>query len=194
MTPTLLVAILSSSVISAALTALIGGWYAIRTKRHEYVNDYYKKIISRRIEAYEKLESLIDQTKTSVLDTDNKLYHRLFAYDFKSDPSNHPAVQVARAIGNGQWFGERVFNLTQSFSYAVFGTPQDQAGMIQFGKDNYKKIAVLREQLEAEIARDLLHLHDVPRFLKARAKRIRAGFQHVSSEGSAGLSVTKKKA
>jgi len=55
----LLLALLSTSAISAIAGAVIAGAYALRAKKNEYVNDYYKTVITRGIAAYEQLESLI---------------------------------------------------------------------------------------------------------------------------------------
>ncbi len=41
------------------LGAVIAGLYNLRAKRAEYVNEYYKTVIGRRIAAYEQLEELI---------------------------------------------------------------------------------------------------------------------------------------
>jgi hypothetical protein len=45
--------LVSSSVISAAISAGIAGVISLRAKREDYVNDYYKTVLKRRIAAYE---------------------------------------------------------------------------------------------------------------------------------------------
>ena len=61
------------------LGAIIVGAYSLRAKRNEYLNDYYKKVIDRRVAAYEQLESLIVSLRTTFLGEDNKPYHFLFS-------------------------------------------------------------------------------------------------------------------
>lgn len=52
---TLVVAILTSSVVGAVVSSLFSEWQ----KRNDYKRDYYKKIIDKRLNAYEKLEAFI---------------------------------------------------------------------------------------------------------------------------------------
>jgi len=52
-------------VISAIIGAIITGLYSLRSRQNEYVNDYYKKVIQRRISAYEQLEYLKQKKKNN---------------------------------------------------------------------------------------------------------------------------------
>ena len=81
MTPELWIAVLSSSVISGVMGALIAGWFNLRSKHTEYANTYYKMVLERRVKAYEAVERLINQIKIAVVDTDNRPYHLLFSKD-----------------------------------------------------------------------------------------------------------------
>lgn len=68
-----------SVISSGLLSAVVAGLYSLRAKRNDYVNDYYKIVIQRRIAAYEALERLIFPLKTAVVDEeDNRSYHFLF--------------------------------------------------------------------------------------------------------------------
>ena len=51
-------------LIGIVIGATIAGAYNLRAKRNEYVNEYYKLVVRRRVEAYEKLENLIINLKT----------------------------------------------------------------------------------------------------------------------------------
>ncbi len=57
---------LVSAGISAVVSGFISGIFNIRTKRHEYINEYYKLVLNRRLAAYETLEKLILLIKTAV--------------------------------------------------------------------------------------------------------------------------------
>jgi hypothetical protein len=39
----ILTVVLSSSAVSAIVSALVGGWFSLRTKQNEYANAYYKR-------------------------------------------------------------------------------------------------------------------------------------------------------
>src|ERR1017187_10385053 len=99
-------ALLSSALTlgGALFTALIAGIYNLRAKRNEYVHDYYKRVIDRRIVAYEELENLIVNLKTAVLDEDGKPYHVLFSDDWK-DAYSHIFPVLSQAL----WLSDEAF-------------------------------------------------------------------------------------
>jgi hypothetical protein len=119
-------------------------------------------ILTRRIAAYERLESLIIAIKTAVLDTDNRPYHLLFS---KDDDWNSAYGLLMNVTAQSLWLSAEAFNKTQELNYLVFRLNPD-GGAIEFGKTNYEKIADLRTDLERILAIDLLGLHDIKRFLK----------------------------
>ena len=63
----------------ALITGFITGISTLRAKRAEYVNEYHKLVLAKRISAYEELEILISYLKTSFHDGNGRLYHLLFA-------------------------------------------------------------------------------------------------------------------
>lgn len=168
-------AILSSSVISGVLSACILGYYNLRAKQHEYINDYYKTVIARRIAAYEQLENLIVNLKTCVLDTDNKPYHLLFSQDDDWKSAYH---LLMNAMSHALWLSEGAFEKIRDLNYLIFNPRCDKSGVIKFGKTNYESIAELRAELERILALDMLELHNVEKFLKNK-KDNESGFHQV---------------
>lgn len=167
--------VLSSSVVSAIIGALIAGSYHLRSKRNEYVNEYFKTVIQRRLAAYEQLERLIISLKTAVIDTDNKPYHLLF-----SDDEDLLAAYklLSDAMQHSLWLSDAAFEKVRDLNYKVFRLSRSESGAIQFGKENYKEIAKLREELEKVLAIDMLSLHNVENFLKYKKKK-QSGFHEV---------------
>jgi hypothetical protein len=79
-------AVLSSSLLSGIVGAIVGGIFSLRGKHKEYVNDYYKTIINRRLAAYEKVEVLIRNLKAAVVaPEDSRPYHLLFSSETDDD-------------------------------------------------------------------------------------------------------------
>lgn len=172
-------AILSSSLLSGVFGALIAGAFSLRGKRNDYVNDYFKTIIARRLEAYEKLEQLINALKLSVLDDDQQLYHQVFSneptwtdiYRLFLDATSHPL-----------WLTNEVFAKTRELNVMLLQASTNSRDLVEFGKSNYASIAELRDEIEKLHAKDMLVLHDVEGFLKKR-KAHQSGFSPIDVRG-----------
>ncbi len=106
---------LEVTLISSCCTlggVLVAGIYSLRVKRNEYVNDYYKKVIDRRMAAYEALESLVINLKIAVLDDDKRPHHFLFAkYRW---PEVHQ--QVFQVMSQALWLSDEAFENTVKLS------------------------------------------------------------------------------
>ncbi len=180
MTPEQIVlAILSSSLISGVLGAFIAGQYSLRAKRNDYVNDYYKMVLTKRVAAYEKLEELIVGLSTSVLDKDNRPHHWLFT---EVDPWSKAFKLLLDTTSQSLWLSDELFAKTRDLNYLFFRGSQHEGGAIEFAKENYKAIAELREEIEHVHHADMLSLHDVKGFL-ARKRKNRSGFHGVQLNG-----------
>ena len=160
----ILAVVLSSSVVSGIVSACIGGWFGIRSRRDEYANAYYKLVIDRRLKAYETVEGLILSLKTAVVDEERKPYHMLFSKD--GDLAN-VYLQLHSTTLASLWLSDELFQATRELNLLIYSQAKD-TDLIAFGKTNYRTIAILREKMEHCHARDMLSLHDVPAFLKSK--------------------------
>lgn len=169
MSAQLLLAFLSTSVISVIAGAIIAGAYGLRARRNEYINDYYKIVIARRIAAYEKLESLIVWLKTSVVDEkDKRPYHLLFSFE-DGEKWDRPFVVLYGVMSQSLWLSDEVFAKTRDLSYLMFHF-KEPGSIIEFAKENYEKVASIRAELERLLAIDMLSLHEVTEFLVSKNK------------------------
>jgi len=175
----LLLALLSTSAISAIAGAVIAGAYALRAKKNEYVNDYYKTVITRGIAAYEQLESLIAWLKASVVDKDKRPYHLLFASDDYKE-WERAFVVLHGAMSQDLWMSNEVFEKVRELNLLMFRFKKPES-IIEFGKQNYEKVATIRAEIERLLARDTLNLHDVKGFLSSKNKPD-PGFQPIRLE------------
>jgi len=158
-------ALFASSVIAAIFGGLIAGFVTLRVARNQYVNDYYKTVVQRRLAAYEQLEYLITMLKTSVADdTDNKVYHLLFS----GGDGSKAYETMLRLSSQSMWLSDEVAQEAVTLNRLLFSCPIDQAGVIAFAKEHYRTIADTRTRLERLHARDFLTLHKVPQFLKGK--------------------------
>jgi hypothetical protein len=165
MTPQLWLAVLSSSVVSGVLGALIAGWFNLRSKRTEYANTYYKMVLEKRIKAYEAVERIISQIKIAVVDKDNRPYHILFSND-----DDHAGVYKALMDGipDALWLTDDLFEATRELNLLVYSLAPEGSSLIEFGKVHYHEIAELRTKMEKLHIRDMTSLHEVPEFLRKK--------------------------
>lgn len=163
MTNQLWLTILSSSLISGVLGAGVAGFFALRVKRHEYINEYYKSVLSRRITSYEQVERLIMMLKTAIVDKDQRPYHILFEQEEKEVYS-----LLFGVMANALWLSDDLFEKTRDLNVLFYEHHPGDDDSVEFGKEHYKQIAELRTQIERLHARDMLRLHEVPRFLKSK--------------------------
>lgn len=179
MTDQLWVAILSSSLLAGIFGAFIAGAFNLRGKRNDYVNDYFKLVVKRRVEAYESLEALINALKLCIYDNDHQLYHHVF-----SSVGGWPEIYklFLDATANPLWLGDELFSKTRELNIMFLQASHEGRDPVEFGKANYKPIAELREQIERLHARDMATLHDVEGFLKSH-KGNQSGFALIDLRG-----------
>lgn len=146
----------------------IAGWFSRQVKRDEYANDYYKIVLSRRLAAYEEVEQLLIMLKATVADLGGQPYHILFS---KDDDAEAVYKLLFAVMSNALWVTDDLYDLVRNLNLMVYNSGVGKAGLIEFGKKNYKAIAELRSQIEGAHSRDMLVLHDVPRFLKGKRSR-----------------------
>lgn len=157
--------ILSSTLVSGLVSALIGGWFNLRSKQSEYANAYYKLILERRMKAYKEVEILIGSIEMAVVDSDQRPYHMLFSND---DDHAHVYRVLAGRMSNALWLSDDLFQITRELNLLVYGKATEQQGLVEFGKKNYQVIAELRTRMEQRHLKDMLTLHDAPAFLKSK--------------------------
>src|SRR5579884_2023172 len=92
---------LISAAISAIVSGIIAGWFNLRVKRNELVNEYHKLVIQRRIAVYQQVEALIFLIKSVAVDRDdNRPYHVVFGMD---DPHAAIYTPLTFLAGNSLW-------------------------------------------------------------------------------------------
>jgi len=175
-TEQILLAILSSSVLSALLGGYIAGQYTLRAKQHDYIHHYYKIVLDRRIAAYEQLDKFIDSIKTAVLDKDNRPYHRLFSNE--DDWINAYKI-LHDTMSHGLWLSDGLFKKMRDLNLLLLNRDKTAESVIELGKKNYETIALMREEIERIRAIDMLRLYDVEGFLKGK-QNIVSGFTPVN--------------
>jgi len=159
-----LTSMLTSSLMSAILGGLVAGIFTLRVVKHNYINDYYKTILQKRLYAYGIVENLITMLKTSVVDSDGCPYHIMFFDINESDP----AQILLQISSQSMWLSEEITQEAISLSHLVYTMPALPEEAIEYAKKHYRHIAEARTRFEKYYARDFLGLHDIKAFLKSK--------------------------
>ena len=167
MSPEILLAVLSSSLLSGVIVALVAGIFSLRSKKNEYVNEYYKLVLKKRVEAYEEVENLVIRIKVAVRDKDkdNRPYHLLFS---DADDQIYVYKALFKVMSQALWLTDDLFSVTRELNVLIFTNSEKHRDMVEFGRVHYIEIGRLRTRMEALHARDILRLHQVPRFLRSK--------------------------
>lgn len=99
------------------------------------------------------------------MDSDNRPYHLLFSKD-----DGHAGVYKALtgSMSKALWVSHDLFVLTRQLNLLVYGGSINEIGLIELGKMNYKAVSDLRTRMEKIHLRDMLTLHDAPKFLRSK--------------------------
>ena len=165
---------LTSSLIAGIVSVLCAGAFNLWSIQQQYKNEYYKKVIERRIVAHDLLGRLVNNFKTSLVDSDRKPYHLTFSDD-SVDFGLY--VVLGRITSEALWMSVGAFRKAQEINKMLFNLPQDTDGRVAFGKVNYERFAILRNELEIIIAKDAIELYKVHKFLKSKVRDV-SGFEH----------------
>ena len=88
---------------------------------------------------------------------------------FSKDDDHEEVYKLIFVVTSSSlWLSEDLSDKIREFNRLVFSDGGSDSGLVEFGKIRYKEIAELRTALERYHARDMLTLHDVPKFLERK--------------------------
>ncbi|NVO85564.1 hypothetical protein [Hymenobacter terrestris] len=163
--------ILTSSVVSDILSALVSVFISIKSKNLDYKYNYYKEIITKRLNAYQYLEAQVTLLKNTVLDSsDGRPYHDIFSHG-KGEFINFQQ-NLFLSMSNSIWIDEDTVNLMQELNDIFYNinikieNEETSSKMISVGKSYYAHLSAIRKELEHNLRKDLFDLHNMKRFFK----------------------------
>jgi hypothetical protein len=175
-----IVIILSSTVLATILSGIINYLVSQRLRQLDYKNEYFKKILQKRLEVYELIDYQMNILKTSVLDNeDGRAYHRVFSLGqgfFLS--SFEPLMNI---VSKSVWVNtktlEKIMELSAlitqiSFSYHTV----NEESLITAGKEHYRDVCDIRDEIEKLMMKDFLTLYDLKHI---KEKKSINGFQKI---------------
>jgi hypothetical protein len=160
--------ILTSSLLSSVLTA----WVNWLLQKNNYKNDFYKKLLDKRISAYEEIEKLLVLLKTLVHIEKDKLCPQ-FCH-FGKEYFDNFVISLAATSLNSFWLSNEMshkiteFNifLLQEIDYNIDENKNEDEELIRLGIINRERIKELRLEIEKIMYQDLKKLHDIKAFTK----------------------------
>lgn len=168
-TTEIILAIISSSVLASTLTSLFN-WFIHRSN---YKNEYYKKILDRRLDAYEKFNKIVGKLSMHT-QLDNTVipticFSRILFSDF--------VVSLALTIDLSYWLSsETSTKLTELSVYLLNNISNnikdnlspDEAEIVyhQLGNEHIEKLRSFRKELQSLMSKDLRDLYKVKKFFK----------------------------
>ena len=171
---TIIKVVLTSSLVASVFSAIVSAIVTIKLKQLDFKNEYYKKVLDKRMAAYGYIEAQIAVLKSSVLDEfDRKFYHNIFSYNYDDFLSFQQNLYIAMSYG--MWFNEETLknmeNLNNKFFEITNQASNDSANLIPLGKKYYPIIVELRNKLEYSVRNDLLALYDLRKLNKGNKKK-----------------------
>lgn len=156
------VTVLSSSVVSA----IVAGWFSLRSKRNDYENAYFKIVLDKRVAAYSEVDRFISGASVASVDNNNRPYHAMFKPHERGLPDFY--VLLHGAMSGKFWLSDDLHSALRDLNIIAYPAGGNQDALLAIAKDRYKDIAELRTTIERLHARDMLCLHQVSQFLKSK--------------------------
>lgn len=156
------VTVLSSSVVSA----IVAGWFSLRSKRNDYENAYFKMVLDKRVAAYAEVDKFISGASVASVDNNNRPYHAMFEPREQGLPDFY--VLLHGAMSGKFWLSEELHSALRRLNIVAYPAADNQEALLAIAKDRYKDIAELRTTIERLHARDMICLHKVAKFLRSK--------------------------
>lgn len=162
--------LLASAVIAAVVSAVVSGGVALLVKDKEYKNEYYRKVIDKRLKAIEALEACTYLfTARNYVPNEDKTWHVYFEESLDSKAFSEAVDNMSKY---STWYSMQTVARLDAFTTCITSLlarceGKGEAEAIDIGADNYEEIEYHRLSLEASIRSDMASLHKVRKFFKS---------------------------
>jgi len=158
--------VLSSSILTALITGALN-WFM---KRNDYKKEVYKKIIDKRLIAYQEVEQLIKSMYFVLYDKRTGLKYNKFLMDVED--FNEFFVHFGRSMNNSIWYSTGLRKLLQSLNQFVLNNsnifpvnrleePKTETDIIKEISPFYDEINDLKTELENQLIIDYHSFHKI---------------------------------
>lgn len=165
--------VLITPLLTGVLTFLVNR----NTKNIDYKNDYYKKIIDKRIDAYEKLEQFLGELD---VESEHKLDNEKdLCYDFLTDlkKCQKVAEDSVAICSLNSWFSfnleVKVNDLNEKLANITNKKQERKMEKREAIISAHKEIEKMIREMRLDIINDRLKLHKVEDYLKEKQKHLK---------------------
>ncbi|MCS4164771.1 hypothetical protein [Sphingobacterium sp. BIGb0116] len=160
--------VFTSTLIAGLVSAIVTYFFNIRLKREDYKNEFYKKILDKRMIAYGYLEAQIAVMKTTILDDDNCAYHYIFSQGM--DKFHEFSKNLHLAMSYSLWINDNTVKKMENLNdlFLKIDANSNDKNLISNAKENYQLVAKLRRELEQTLRDDMINLHKIEGFNKLK--------------------------
>jgi hypothetical protein len=166
--------ILTSTLLAAVVSAGVSAIFQIVVKNKEYRNDYYKKVIEKRMKAIESVEAMLSlfSRATPIADTDGKVFNFFIRHPvtendntLKQDDVFATAVQMVaqQSIWLSPQLDGRARAFTDKIHYIRYKAKEFKSGekLVEYYVSNFEEIKNLKSAVDQSVAADMSVLYDV---------------------------------
>ena len=163
---------LYNALITAVVSAIVTNFFLWWQKRNDYKRDYYKKVVDKRIKAYEQVEALAAcfDHQTTNLYTNQKW----LACCITLEAAKTTFKMIEDVEKHGLWLSEEcnqcITNINKTLMpLFYFDDKQEEAfknERFKLSIDMYEDMVKHRENLRKIISNDMMNLHDVDNFFE----------------------------
>lgn len=173
-----LIGIILSSSLLASLMTFIGNK---RLQREGYTRDYYKKLLDKRLEAYESVEYLIGRLGGLTQLSDGRACPLIFAGG--EDGFTAFLITILQTVSKSTWLSQETGLKLTEFNIFLLSEVEnriDENGnydkqLLDLGAQQRDEVKKFRTELEQLLYDDLVKLHDIKSFIK-KAKPKHPGY------------------
>lgn len=158
-------------VLISLISILLGGFLTWYMYHKTYKGEYYKKIIDKRIKAYEILEHAI-KPLSIITQSEGKELYQIFA-NVLSYGRFYKGITECSEIG--LWLDmetQKELHAFNLFLYSNFkstkNAEKDLVDLIELGKKHFNEISQYNVKIARLIQKDYMELYKVNKFLKQR--------------------------
>lgn len=175
---------LTSAAIVGVISALVSSLISLIVKDKEYKNDYFKKVIEKRLKAVESLEDATASLRLHYLvkkqdDAQSRYHAFLILPDSQEVFKNAVSAASRHIIWHSKSTRMAFGNLARKVSLVLRQSKElDEAERIELAISEYDLIDNKMTELHLSIARDMLKLYKVEDFLNDKLN----AFEHPPSK------------